>query len=258
MNFSTILYQEKGSIATVTLNRPDSINALSLETIEEIMSILKDQQARDDVSALVFNSSGKNFSSGHFLRELVQGDPRTYRQVFARCSEMMETIHRLPVPVIASVRGAAFAAGCQLVAACDLAVASETARFATPGVRIGLFCATPMVPLTRCVGRKVALDMLISGRVLSAAEALAHGLVSRVVTDDRLEEETRALAETIAGYSRSALRSGKAAFYRQIEMGEHEALFYTREVIAHDLLNHDAVEGITAFLEKRNPEWRHD
>jgi len=257
MDFKNILYNQEDSVVRITLNRPDTANALSLELIEEIITVIEGLEKSQDVSVLVIDSSGKNFSSGHLLKELVDGSMLSYRNVFTRCSEMMEKLHRLAIPVLASVRGAAFAAGCQLVGACDLAVAEESARFATPGVKIGLFCTTPMVSLTRCVGRKTALDMLITGRVLSAPEALQHGLISRICTAERLEEETNEIARTIATYSRVAVRSGKAAFYHQIEMAETEAIFYAKDVISYDLAYEDAREGIRAFIEKREPVWKH-
>ncbi len=257
MTFEHILYSVQDSLATLILNRPDSANTLSLELIREVQEVLKELSSREDVSALVIKGAGKHFSSGHLLKELVDGDPSYYRTVFTCCGNMMEALHALPMPVIASVRGAAFAAGCQLVATCDLVVAEEGARFATPGVKIGLFCTTPMIPLTRCVGRKIALDMLMTGRILSAAEALQYGLVSRVTSNEQLDEVTLDMARTIAGYSRHVVRSGKAAFYRQIEMDEDRALDYAREIIAFDLLNQDAFEGIGAFLEKRDPVWKH-
>ena len=257
MDFKNILYKQEDSVARITLNRPDTANALSLEFIEEIIAVIEELEKSQDVSVLVIDTSGKNFSSGHSLKELVDGSMLSYRKVFGRCSEMMEKLHRLAIPVLASVRGAAFAAGCQLVAACDLALAEEKARFATPGVKIGLFCTTPMVSLTRCIGRKMALDMLMTGRILSAPEALQHGLISRICPSERLEEETNEMARTIAAHSRVAVRSGKASFYRQIEMAETEALFYAKDVISYDLAYEDAREGIKAFLEKREAVWKH-
>jgi enoyl-CoA hydratase/carnithine racemase len=202
---------------------------------------------------------GPAFSSGHDLKEMrASRDRAAYEGLFRQCSRMMLAIVRLPQPVIARVQGIATAAGCQLVASCDLAVAAESARFATPGVNIGLFCSTPMVALSRNVSRKHAMEMLLTGEMISAEEARRIGLVNRVVPDLQLEETTRALAETIAAKSGHVLRIGKEAFYRQLELGLDEAYAYTSRVMTENMMARDAEEGIGAFLEKRKPEWREE
>ena len=258
MAHRTILYEERDRIGRITLNRPGKRNALSLELIEEMRACLL--RVREDRSAkvLIVGGAGEHFSAGHDLNEIRNGELGDIRHLFETCLELMMEIQALPQPVIAEVRGIATAAGCQVVAACDLAVAGEGARFATPGVRIGLFCTTPMVPLSRNVGRKRALEMLLTGRFVSAREALDFGLVNRVVPDDRLEEETAALASELARYSAETLGIGKQAFYTQIHMDDERAYRYGREVISANAVTPDAREGISAFLEKRPPVWKED
>ena len=258
MAHRTILYEERDRIGRITLNRPGKRNALSLELIEEMRACL--MRVREDRSAkvLIVGGAGEHFSAGHDLNEIRNGELEDIRHLFETCLELMMEIQALPQPVIAEVRGIATAAGCQVVAACDLAVAGEGARFATPGVRIGLFCTTPMVPLSRNVGRKRALEMLLTGRFVSAREALDFGLVNRVVPDDRLEEETAALASELARYSAETLGIGKQAFYTQIHMDDERAYRYGREVISANAVTPDAREGISAFLEKRPPVWKED
>lgn len=258
MAHRTILYEERDRIGRITLNRPGKRNALSLELIEEMRACLL--RVREDRSAkvLIVGGAGEHFSAGHDLNEIRDGELEDIRHLFETCLELMMEIQALPQPVIAEVRGIATAAGCQVVAACDLAVAGEGARFATPGVRIGLFCTTPMVPLSRNVGRKRALEMLLTGRFVSAREALDFGLVNRVVPDDRLEEETAALASELARYSAETLGIGKQAFYTQIHMDDERAYRYGREVISANAVTPDAREGISAFLEKRPPVWKED
>jgi len=258
MAHRTILYEERDRIGRITLNRPGKRNALSLELIEEMRACLL--RVREDRSAkvLIVGGAGEHFSAGHDLNEIRNGELGEIRHLFETCLELMMEIQALPQPVIAEVRGIATAAGCQVVAACDLAVAGEGARFATPGVRIGLFCTTPMVPLSRNVGRKRALEMLLTGRFVSAREALGFGLVNRVVPDDRLEEETAALASELAQYSAETLGIGKQAFYTQIHMDDERAYRYGREVISANAVTPDAREGISAFLEKRPPVWKED
>ncbi len=258
MTYRTIRYEERDRIGRITLNRPGKRNALSLELIEEMRACLG--RLREDRSAkvLIVGGAGEHFSAGHDLNEIRDGELGDIRRLFETCLELMMEIQALPQPVIAEIRGIATAAGCQVVAACDLAVAGEGARFATPGVRIGLFCTTPMVPLSRNVGRKRALEMLLTGRFVSAREALDFGLVNRVVPDDRLEEETAALASELAQYSAETLGIGKQAFYNQIHMDDERAYRYGREVISANAVTPDAREGISAFLEKRPPVWKED
>lgn len=245
-----------GEIAMVTLNRPEKRNALSLQVMRELDSALAALGPQRDVRAIVLRGEGPAFSAGHDLRELVGRDVETYRAIFDACVSLMTTIATIPQPVIAEVAKIATAAGCQLVAACDLAVASSEATFATPGVRIGLFCSTPMVALTRAIGRKRAMEMLLTGESIDAATALAWGLVNRVVPPERLRDETLALARKIASSSRDVVALGKAAFYAQIDMDQPSAYEYTKEVMTSNALEPDATEGIAAFLERRPPVWR--
>ncbi|HEX6877975.1 MAG TPA: enoyl-CoA hydratase [Nocardioidaceae bacterium] len=253
---ATVLVHKDGSAARVTLNRPEKRNALSLELMQELLTTLRRVSADPVTRAIVLEGAGPVFSAGHDLREMVGRDVAFYQRLFDVCTELMEEIHRLPQPVIARVHGLATAAGCQLVAACDLAVAADHARFATPGVKIGLFCSTPMVPLSRAVGRKRALDMLLTGRQIDAATALDWGLVNRVVPAAALDDEIRVLVDAVASSSPLTVGIGKEAFYSQIELDEHRAYDLTKAVIAMNARTDDAQEGICAFLEKRPPEWR--
>jgi enoyl-CoA hydratase/carnithine racemase len=254
--FRTILVSREGSIARVILNRPEKRNALSLELMEELIAALDGVRADADVRAVVIEGAGPVFSAGHDLGEMVGRDLPFYERLFDVCTVMMETIHRLPQPVIAKVHGVATAAGCQLVAACDLAVAATDARFATPGVKIGLFCSTPMVPLTRAIGRKRALDMLLTGEMIPAETALEWGLVNRVVPTEALDEAVAELVEKITRSSPLVIGIGKEAFYAQVELDEHRAYDLTKSVMAMNALAGDAQEGICAFLEKRDPSWK--
>jgi len=208
------------------------------------------------VRAIVIDSAGTAFSAGHDLSEMIGRDVPFYQRLFDVCTELMETIHRVPQPVIAKVEGMATAAGCQLVAACDLAVAADDARFATPGVKIGLFCSTPMVPLSRAVGRKRALEMLLTGQPIAAATALDWGLVNRVVAREALEAEIASIVEAIVTSSPLTVGIGKEAFYSQIELDEHRAYDLTKSVMAMNASADDAQEGMCAFLEKRPAAWR--
>jgi enoyl-CoA hydratase/carnithine racemase len=252
---ATVLVRQDGPAARVTLNRPDKRNALSLELMQQLIATLRRVGEREP-RAIVLEASGPAFSAGHDLSEMIGRDVPFFQRLFDVCTELMETIHRLPQPVIAKVHGTATAAGCQLVAACDLAVAADSARFATPGVKIGLFCSTPMVPLSRAIGRKRALDMLLTGRPIDAATALDWGLVNRVVPEDALDAEIDALVEAIARSSPLTVGIGKEAFYSQIELDEHRAYDLTKAVMAMNARADDAQEGMCAFLEKRPPEWR--
>lgn len=239
------------------MNRADRRNALSLELMCELERALEGAAEDHDVRVVVLRGAGPAFSAGHDLRELLDREVEAYRAIFDACVRLMERIAAIPQPVIAEVAGVATAAGCQLVAACDLAVASTVATFATPGVRIGLFCSTPMVALTRAIGRKRAMEMLLTGEPIDAATAQAWGLVNRVVEPERLHAEAIALAERVAGASRSVVGIGKAAFYAQIDLDTAAAYAYTKEVMTMNALAGDAREGIGAFLEKRIPAWRH-
>ena len=256
MNYKDIQVQTDGHISTLLLNRPDKRNALSLNTLEEMSHALKVLARRQETRVVILRGSGPVFSAGHDLKELVDGNLNEYRKIFATCMNMMLLLREIPQPVIAAVHGIATAAGCQLVAACDLAIATEDARFATPGVRIGFFCTTPMVPLSRVVGRKKALEMLFTGEFISAHEALQFGLVNRVVpTIVELDGTVKDLAEHICQFSRTVLGVGKEAFYRQVEMSERLAYAYASEVISVNGVMPVAREGMASFLEKREPLW---
>ena len=257
-NNSITLTATGQGVALITLNQPESRNSLSLAMLDLLAQRLDEALADKTFKVVVIAAAGKVFCAGHNLKEVQAqlGDHQTQLALFQRCSEVMQKIVELPLPVIASVRGVATAAGCQLVASCDLAVAAETARFATPGVNIGLFCSTPMVALTRNVQPKHAMEMLLTGEMISAARAEQIGLVNRVVADDQLEEKTLELAELIAAKSPKTLAIGKEAFYRQITMPLAEAYQYTAQVMAANLDTLDAKEGICAFVEKRHPQWR--
>ncbi|OUM94768.1 MAG: enoyl-CoA hydratase [Firmicutes bacterium ZCTH02-B6] len=239
------------------MNRPHKRNALSLAHMRELIAALGRIGRERQHQVVILRGAGPAFCSGHDLSEMVGAEPAFYRELFDTCTELMETIQSIPQPVIAQVHGIATAAGCQLAATCDLVVAAESARFGTPGVKIGLFCSTPMVALSRAVGRKKALDMLLTGDPITAQEALIHGLASRVVPDDQLEAETLKLAHKIAQASSYVLAVGKQAFYRQIELPQQHAYGYAKEVMTLNALAADAQEGMCAFLEKRTPVWRH-
>ena len=254
--YEHILYESDDTLALVTMNRPKKRNALSLDHMQELIDCLKAIGETGEAPVVVLRGSGPAFCAGHDLSEMVGRDPEFYRHLFDVCCELMQTIQAIPQPVIAQVHGVATAAGCQLAATCDLVVASEDARFATPGVKIGLFCSTPMVALSRSVGQKKAMEMLLTGEFISAEEALAEGLVNKVVPAEQLETETRTLAEKIAEASPLVVGVGKQAFYRQLEMPIEQAYAYTREVMSFNATFADAQEGICAFLEKRKPEWK--
>ncbi len=244
-----------GEVAVLTMNRPEKRNALSLNMMRELDAALALAGQDAGVRAVVVRGEGPAFSAGHDLRELLDRDAETYRVIFEACVALMARIATIPQPVIAEVEKVATAAGCQLVAACDLAVASTQATFATPGVRIGLFCSTPMVPLSRAIGRKRAMEMLLTGKPIDAQTALHWGLINRVVVPENLHAETLALAREIASASATIVGIGKAAFYEQIDLDQASAYDYTKEVMTANALERDAREGISAFLEKRAPKW---
>lgn len=255
MTQQPVLFHQVDGIAILTLNNPEKRHALSSPVLAALKHRL--DQIRDDssVSVVVLRSEGPVFSSGHDLSELVDGDEDSYTGVFAACTEVMEAIRLLPQPVIAQVQGLATAAGCQLVATCDLAVASETASFATPGVQIGLFCTTPGVAVSRAVQTKKAMEMLLTGTPIPARDALEHGLINRVAPPEELEEQVMALARQICDASSQTLAIGKQAFYRQIDLDVPAAYQLAQRVMVENLLAEDAKEGISAFLEKRQPKW---
>ena len=257
-----LLRENVGSIALLTLNRPDARNSLSEGLIAELTAALGEIHDDKAVRAVVIAAKGVAFSAGHDMKELTarRSDADRGRAFFAEImtssSKMMQAIMHLPQPVVAAVQGIATAAGCQLVASCDLAVASEAASFATPGVDIGLFCSTPMVALSRNIPRKQAMEMLLTGEPVSAATARDIGLINRVVTTGTERRAAIALAEKVALKSAYTVKLGKAAFYRQAEMSLAEAYRYTAEVMTENMMARDAEEGIGAFIEKREPKWQ--
>ena len=257
MDNRLVTYDQDGGVAVLTLNNPGRHNALSTEVMETLKDYLRRFEQDSAVRVVVLRSQGPVFSSGHDLNEMIDRDHGSYTAVFALCTEVMEAIRLLPKPVIAQVHGLATAAGCQLVATCDLAVAAESARFATPGVQIGLFCTTPGVALARAVNTKKAMEMLLTGTPISATEALNAGLVNRVVPEDELDDTVMELARQISSASAQTLAIGKPAFYQQIEMDRPAAYDLAQAVMVDNLEKEDAQEGISAFLQKRKPSWRY-
>jgi enoyl-CoA hydratase/carnithine racemase len=255
MPYEEILYSKEGSICVLTLNNPAKINALSKQMVSEIAEALGDVSTDESVKVVIIKAAGKHFCSGHYLKEMRGADAAESRDIFEKCTRMMRLMHEIPQPVIAQVQGIATAAGCQLVAWSDLAVAEENARFATPGVKIGLFCSTPGVALVRSVGRKYAMEMLLTGRYFSAQEAKVIGLINRVVPYDDLEDETRKLALQIAEASRYVLVIGKRGFYEQVDQTDKAAYDCAVDTIAQNLCARDAQIGISAFLDKTVPKW---
>ena len=252
---ATICSTTEGNVAIVTLNRPARRNALSLELMEELIYCLSEIGQSREIRVVILAAAGKVYCSGHDLSEMVGGNINEYRRIFDVCTDLMTKIQSIRQPVIAEVQGTATAAGCQLVATCDLAIASEQASFATPGVKIGLFCTTPMVALSRAVGRKRTLEMLLTGTPIDASTAAEWGLVNRVVPAAELQGETRKLATRITDASELVVAIGKQAYYTQIDMEQPKAYAYAKEVMSMNALASDAQEGIAAFLAKRSPCW---
>ena len=253
MGYEFLRMAPGGPVTRLTLARPEKRNALSLAVMREVTAAL--DELPEETQAVVLAGDGPAFSAGHDLGEMLDRDESFYDELFEACTVMMETIHRIPAPVIARVHGPAFAAGCQLVAACDLAVAAESASFSTPGVRIGLFCSTPMVPVTRAVGRKRAMEMLLTGEPISARTAADWGLVNRVVPDDQLDAAVDELVAAITRSSRLVTALGKRAFYDQVDLSEHDAYDVTSTVMSANARLEDAQEGMGAFVGKRQPSW---
>jgi enoyl-CoA hydratase/carnithine racemase len=252
---SLLVCSDDGAVR-ITLNRPDKRNALSLDLMEELTGALRTVSTDAATRVIVLEGAGPAFSAGHDLHEMIDRDEEFFRELFSACTVMMGAIHEIPQPVIAKVHGIATAAGCQLVAACDLAIAAEGTRFATPGVKIGLFCSTPMVPVSRAVGRKRAMELLLTGEPIDAETALEWGLINRVVPAEQLEP---AVVELIASITRSSaltVATGKRAFYEQVDRPEQDAYDHCQVVMTQNALAEDAQEGMTAFLEKRPPVWR--
>lgn len=250
-------------VTRLTLNREHVRNPLSEAMIAALKSAIDDATADDAIRVVIIAAKGPAFSAGHDMKEMTRrrsapdGGRAYYTWLMEQCSAMMQAVVSCPKPVIAEVQGIAAAAGCQLVASCDLAVAARSAKFSTPGVNIGLFCSTPMVAMSRNVARKNAMEMLLTGEAIDAERAREIGLVNRVVPDERLREETMALAETIASKSAAVLAIGKEAFYRQLELDLADAYAYASDVMVTNMLHREAVEGVGAFVEKRIPEWKH-
>jgi enoyl-CoA hydratase/carnithine racemase len=251
-----VIVRREPPAARVTLNRPDKRNALSLELMLELTAVLRELGQDASARAIVIEGAGPAFSGGHDLAEMVGRDLAFYQELFDVCTELMQTIHRLPQPVIARVHGIATAAGCQLVATCDLAVATEDARFGTSGVRTGLFCTTPGVAVSRSIGRKQALELLLTGELVDAETALRWGLVNRVVPAGELDDTVQELVDAIARLSPYALAVGKEAFYRHIDLDEQHAYELAKAVMSTNACAVDAQEGISAFLEKRPATWK--
>jgi len=255
MTYENLLFEAEGPIGVITLNRPQRRNALSLEMMQELIASLNTVGQDSALRVVILAAAGKVFSSGHDLGQMVGKDLNYYRRTFDVCSELMMKVQAIPQPVIAEVQGIATAAGCQLVATCDLAIACEEAAFATPGVKIGLFCSTPMVALSRAIGRKRALQMLFTGDMVPATIAAEWGLVNNVVPTSALKAETRKLATRIADASPLTVGIGKQAFYAQIDLDQPKAYAYAKEVMSMNSMAADAQEGISAFLEKRAACW---
>jgi enoyl-CoA hydratase/carnithine racemase len=254
-----LLRDNEDGVATLTLARPDEFNAMSEDVIDALQAELDTIAGDDNIRVVVLAALGRAFSAGHNLKEMrARPDQQYYEELFAKCSRMMVSLQRLPQPVIARVQGIATAAGCQLVATCDLAVASSTARFATSGIGVGLFCMTPGVALARNVTRKHALEMLLTGEFIDAATALEFGLVNTVVQPDELDNAVTALAARVIAMSRPAIAAGKRVFYEQLQLGIDDAYELAGREMAANMMFHDAGEGIDAFIEKRNPKWRHE
>ena len=252
-----VLRQDEAGVATLTLNRPRQYNALSRAMLSALLTALDAVATDPAIRVVVIAGNGPAFCAGHDLKEIRAQDERAFHQaLFAQCGQVMLTINRLPQPVIARVQGIATAAGCQLVAACDLAVAAENARFATSGINVGLFCSTPGVALSRNLGRKQALELLLTGDFIDAPTALRWGLVNRVVPLEQLDSTTRQLADAIASKSPLAIRMGKALFYEQLELNLADAYACASETMACNLDSEDAREGIDAFIAKRKPQWK--
>ena len=255
MTYEHIVVERDGPLSSVTMNRPERRNALSVPMMRELIDALATLGSDTTVRAVILAGNGPAFSAGHDLREMIGSDEDVCQNVFAVCTDLMLKVQQIPQPVIAKVQGIATAAGCQLVASCDLAIAGSAATFATPGVKIGLFCTTPMVAVTRAIGRKRAFEMLFTGTAIDAVTAADWGLVNRVVAPDDLDAATRALALQIADASPLTTSIGKRAFYAQIERDVESAYDYARNVMSANAIAADAQEGMSAFVQKRKPVW---
>lgn len=256
MDYTEILFKKDEQIATICLNSPKTINSLSKKMVFELSHLLDEIKTDDDIKVVVLKAEGKHFCAGHNLSEMQNLSAKENNQLFENCSNMMLKLHKIPQIVIAQVNGIATAAGCQLAAWCDLTIASEDARFSTPGVKIGLFCSTPMVAITRAIGRKMAMEMLVTGREFGAQEAKNIGLINRVVRLDELDSSAHELAEQICKASKYTLGVGKQAFYAQIDETEEKAFDFANKTMALNNMSEDAQIGINAFLQKTTPVWK--
>jgi len=251
-----LTYEVADNIAILTLNRPNQQNALSSDLMKDLIHKLDEIKDNKNIKVVTIFANGNNFCAGHDLKELkMDKSEKRFKQIFELCSSLMIKIVKLPKPVIAGVHGIATAAGCQLVASCDLAIASENSKFATPGVNIGLFCSTPMVAVSRNVGRKQTMEMLLMGDFISPSKAMDIGLINNIVKNKNIREETLKVAKIIASKSTATVAIGKEAFYKQLEMSIEEAYKYTSKIMSSNMLKQDAQEGISAFIENRNPKW---
>ena len=257
LNINNLLnYTEEDTIAILTLNRPNQQNALSTDLMRALVSKLDKIKNNKNIKVVTLFANGNNFCAGHDLKELkLDRSEKRFKEIFELCSQLMTRIVKLPKPVIAGVQGIATAAGCQLVASCDLAIAAKNATFATPGVNIGLFCSTPMVAVSRNVSKKRTMEMLLMGNFINANKALDFGLINNVVEDKKLKDETLKIAKNIATKSTATVAIGKEAFYKQLEMSLEDAYAYTSKVMSSNMLEKDAQEGISAFIENRDPIW---
>ncbi|MBP6623486.1 MAG: enoyl-CoA hydratase [Alcaligenes sp.] len=252
-----VLLEQHQGLARITLNRPAQYNALSEEVLDSLQHILDTLAQDPSLQCVIIQATGKAFCAGHDLKQMRANPEHTYyRDLFSRCSRVMQGVLALPVPVIARVQGLATAAGCQLVATCDMAVASESTRFAVSGINVGLFCSTPAVALSRCVPPKAAMEMLMTGEFISAQRAQELGLINYAVAEDQLDQTVQKLADSILAKSPVAVRAGKAMFYRQRSLAIEQAYDYAGQVMADNMMSNDACEGIDAFIEKRAPQWR--
>jgi enoyl-CoA hydratase/carnithine racemase len=257
LTYRDILFSTEGPIAALTLNSPKTINALSKRMINEMIDALTKVSFDESVKVIIIKAAGKDFCAGHNLSEMTDSGVKEYKFIFDQCTKMMQLIHEIPQPVIAQVQGIATAAGCQLAAWCDLVIAGEDAKFSTPGVKIGLFCSTPMVAISRAIGRKMALEMLLTGRDFPAQEAKELGLVNRVVPLEELDSVTEELATKISEASRFALSIGKQGFYTQIDQTDDKAFHFAKHTIVMNNLSEDAQNGIKGFLEKKTSvKWK--
>ena len=251
-----LLKSYNGNIASLVLNRPKSHNSLSKDLLDELLYEIDFIKNNKKIKVLIIAANGPSFCAGHDLKEIKENNSKSfYEKLFNLCSKLMLSIVELPIPVIAKVHSTATAAGCQLVATCDLAISSKEAKFATPGVNIGLFCSTPMVALSRNISRKHAMEMLLTGEKINADEAVNYGLINKSVPNNLLDKTVNEIANVIASKSPRTIAIGKKAFYKQLELNIAKAYSYTSEVMTYNMMQNDAREGIDAFLEKRNPDW---